>query len=132
MATVDNIDTGGIIQRRRILIKAVGALGRGGEHVQRCQRIGGLGQTRMFVAEVGNQLFIQGLFARQGALASRQHLVFKFLQFLGDVALGVFQGLAARVFGRHLVGVGLRSEERRVGEECGSWGWVWDGVVVVG
>jgi hypothetical protein len=54
------------------------------------------------------QLLIQIFFARQGALLGAERLVFEGLEFGGDEALGVFQGLAAAVIVGHLVELALR------------------------
>ena len=53
------------------------------------------------------ELFVEPLLARQRALLRRQRAVFKSLEFGGDVALGVFQRLAAAVVGGHFGGLAL-------------------------
>ncbi len=53
-------------------------------------------------------LLVQPFFAGQGALLGAQGLVFKGLEFGGDEALGVLEGLAAAVVVGHLVGLALR------------------------
>ncbi len=58
--------------------------------------------------ELIQQALVQPFFPRQGALVGRQRLVLKGFQLRGDVALDVFQRLAAAVIGRHVVALRLR------------------------
>ena len=51
------------------------------------------------------QLFVEQFFARQRAFLRGQRLVFEGLEFRRDVALGIFQRLAATVIVGHLVGL---------------------------
>ena len=53
------------------------------------------------------QLLVEFALAGQRALLGRQGLVLEGLQFGRDVALGILQGLAAPVFGGHLVGLAI-------------------------
>ena len=58
--------------------------------------------------QLGQQQVVQQFFAHQGLVLRRQGLVFEHFQFRRDVALGVFQGLAAAVVVRHLVRLAVR------------------------
>jgi len=82
-----------------------------GQRAQRIERGNGArqpAQGRNEILQLVEQLLVQPLFPRQCPFLRRQGLVFKRLEFGRDVALGIFQRLAAAVVGGHLVELALR------------------------
>ena len=77
------------------------------EHVQFRQ---GPGQALQFghrFQQLVQDALVEPFFPGQGPFLGRKGLVFKGLQFRGDIALGIFQGLPTPVILRHLVPVGV-------------------------
>ena len=95
------------LQLRARPVQRLRAFGEGGQHIQFAQRSGALLQRFQLPAKGIQQLFVQILLARQRTVTRGQHLVLERLQFLGDVALGIGQRLAARVVHRRTIGLAL-------------------------
>ena len=101
-----NVDHCFIAEFRRGQIERAGTLGEGRQHIQ----FGHCGGDGLQGGKVGlehvQQAFVEQLLACQRALRGGQRLVLEGLQFRRDIALGIFQGLAAAVIVRHIVRIG--------------------------
>ena len=86
--------------------QGLGAQGEVDQHVELGDGLGADLQRPEPVAQDLQQLFVEGLLPRQGALAAAEHLILEALELGGDVALDALQGLAAHVLRGHLVGAG--------------------------
>ena len=87
---------------RRAEIQRGGAFGKGGEHIEFGDGGGDALQCRDVRRELIEQLFVKKFFARQCALVGGQRFVLEGLQLRRNVALGIFQCLAAAIIVRHV------------------------------
>ena len=92
------------------MIQGHRAFGEVGQHVQFGQGGGAVLQRRAVRRRLFQQFVVQRLFPGQGPFAGAQRLVLEGLEFRGDEAFGVFQGLAADVIVRGLVRLGLAAD----------------------
>ncbi len=102
MATLFDADAGRVDQFRAVPVQALGPFGQTGQGIQFGERVRNRAQARGATLELGDQAVEQGAFAGHGLLAGGEDLVLEALEFLGGVALGVFQGLAAHEATRQL------------------------------
>ncbi len=101
-------DLGLVDELRAAVVVALGSAGEGDQPVQLGQRAGDVAEQRQFRRQRVEQLLVQELLARGGAVGSRQRAVLEGFQFGRDVALGVLQRLPAAVVVRDALDVGVR------------------------
>src|SRR5690606_25393993 len=77
VAASGDVYAGGFAQLGAHKAQRVGALGQGGGHIQLGHRRGGILQGEQLLVEDIDQLFVERLFARQGAALGGEGLVFK-------------------------------------------------------
>ena len=86
--------------------QAGGPLGEVAQHIQLRQGLGAVLQLGQGARQCFQQFVVEAFLPGQGPALCAQGLVLEFLEFRGDKAFGVFQGLAAYVVHRRLVRLG--------------------------
>ena len=108
VATLRDFNARRFDKLRRTPAQRQRAFGQGTQRVERRHGLGQAGEGGHELLQGVEQLFKQKLFAGQGALLGAERFVFKGFELGRDEALGVLQGLTARVVGRHFVDLALR------------------------
>ena len=108
VAALRDVDAGLLDKHRGRPVERKRAFCQRAQCIQCGQGAGQAAQRRNELLQLVEQLFVEKLLPRQRPLLCRQCLVFKSLQLGRDVALGVFQSLAAAVVSGHLVELALR------------------------
>jgi len=97
MAAGLNIQYRAVAEFRTDQVQRLGAFGKAGQDIDVTQRGGAILQRRQMLPNPVHQLLVQQALPGEGAGARGQGFVFEGLQFGGDEALGIFQGLPPHI-----------------------------------